>query len=114
MSLRKRVLLAFLLLGLYGKGGGGCGFWGNPLWGGEPLTHPSHSPPSWLLPGPFPAPCQMETDRRMFMETVNGLAAPSTQGPVDARQPAWRLQADPWLKIIQNSGCENLNKQDWG
>lgn len=65
-------------------------------------------------PGSFLAPCHMETGRRMFMETVNGLAAPSTQGPVDARQPAWKLQADPWLKIIQNSGCENLNKQDWG
>lgn len=27
-------------------------------------------------------------------------------------QPAWRLQADPWLKIIQSPGCGNLNEQD--
>lgn len=48
------------------------------------------------------------------METVNGLAAPSKQGLADTGQAAKRLQADPWLKIIQRSGCENPNKQDSG
>lgn len=67
-------LLAFLRLGLYGEGGGGCGFRGTAQRGGEPLAHPSHAP---ALLAPSPAPGQMETRRRMFMETVNGLAAPS-------------------------------------
>lgn len=89
-------------MGLYGEGGGGYGFQGT--------AHPSHAP---ALPAPSPALCQMETSRRMFMETVNGLAAPSEQGTAVTRPPARRLQADPWLKIIQSSGCENLNKQDW-
>lgn len=52
-------------------------------------------------PGSFPCLCQMETGRKMFMETVNGLAAPSKQGPADTRQPAGRPQADLWLKIIR-------------
>ena len=36
------------------------------------------------------------------------------QGSADTRQPARRLLADPCLKIIQSSGCENLNKQGSG
>lgn len=56
------------------------GFGGTAQRGGEPLAHPTPAP---ALPVPSPAPCQMETGRRMFMETVNGLAAPSKQGPAD-------------------------------
>lgn len=44
----------------------------------------------------------------------NWVGAPSKQGPAEICQPAGRLQADPWLKIIQRCGCANLNKQDLG
>lgn len=50
----------------------------------KPLTRPTHVP---ALRAPSPTPCQMLTSKRMFMETVNGLAAPSKRGPAAAGRP---------------------------
>jgi len=94
-------------VGLYGEGGG-VGLRALPRRVEELFAHPSHAP---TLPAPSPAPCQLRTSRRMFMDTVNGLVR-LPNGPAEVRQPAGWPQADPWLKIIQCCGCESLNKQD--
>lgn len=43
----------------------------------EPFAHPSHAA---TLLAPSPAPCQLRTSRRMFMDTVNGLVLLPNRG----------------------------------